>query len=153
MKHFTARVSWQRTGSPAPDGNYPSGHLWEFDGGAQVAASAAPQSMPAPYSIASHVDPEEAFVAAAASCHMLFFLFFAQKAGFIVEAYGDDAEGDMDRNEDGRMAMTAIRLKPTVRYAGTPPDVETVAALHHKAHAACYIANSVKTRIETVLTD
>lgn len=151
MKLFTASIAWQRTGPAAPDGNYPSGHVWEFDGGARVLASAAPQSMPAPYSVAAHVDPEEAFAAAAASCHMLFFLFFAQRAGYVVEAYGDAAEGDMDRNEEGRMAMTAIRLQPTVRYAGPAPDAETEAGLHHKAHAACYIANSVKTRIDTVL--
>ena len=151
MATFTATIDWQRSGDPSPEGNYPSGHLWRFDGGAEVAASSAPHSMPPPFAVESHVDPEEALVAAAASCHMLFFLFFAQKAGHVVEAYRDAAEGTMARNEEGRMAMTEIRLRPVARYGSPAPDRAAEEALHERAHRACFIANSLKTRISVLL--
>ena len=151
MASFTATVRWQFSGEPTPDGHYPSGHVWSFDGGAQVAASAAPHSMPPPYAVEAAVDPEEALVAAAASCHMLFFLYFAQKAGYRVEAYRDDAEGSMARNQEGRMAMTEIILKPRAHYRAPAPDREAERALHQRAHHACYIANSLKAQIEIML--
>ena len=94
------------------------------------------------------VDPEEALVAAAASCHMLFFLSLAGQRGYIVDAYIDDAIGEMDLDTDGRMAMTCIRLRPAIAFSGTRlPDAAAIAALHHAAHERCYIANSLKTAI------
>lgn len=153
MAVYTATVRWQRDEQTFSDGKFSRGHVWEFDGGASIAASASPHLVRPPYSIAENVDPEEAFVASVSSCQMLFFLFLAQKAGFVVESYRDDAEGTMGQNEEGRMAMTHIRLKPKVRFAGPAPDESAEAALHHKAHDACFIANSVKTRIETDLGD
>ncbi len=153
MSVYTATVRWQRGEQKFSDGKYSRGHVWEFDGGASIAASASPHIVPPPFSIEENVDPEEAFVASVSSCHMLFFLSFAQKAGLVVESYRDDAEGTMEPDETGRMAITRIRLKPSAQYAGSAPDVEAEAELHHHAHEACFIANSVKTRIETVLTD
>ena len=153
MAVYTATVRWERGGQKFSDGKFSRGHVWEFDGGASIAASASPHLVRLPYSVAENVDPEEAFVASASSCHMLFFLFLAQKAGFVVENYRDDAEGIMGQNEEGRMAMTRIRLNPKVQYAGSAPDPAAEAALHHKAHEACFISNSVKTRIETLLGD
>jgi organic hydroperoxide reductase OsmC/OhrA len=78
---------------------------------------------------------------------MLFFLSLAQKRGFVVEEYRDAAIGHMEKNEAGRMAMTRVVLRPQIRYAGTPPSAETVAALHHESHDLCFIANSVKTEV------
>jgi organic hydroperoxide reductase OsmC/OhrA len=153
MAVYTATVRWERGGQKFSDGKFSRGHVWEFDGGASIAASASPHLVRLPYSVAENVDPEEAFVASASSCHMLFFLFLAQKAGFVVENYRDDAEGIMGQNEEGRMAMTRIRLQPKVQYAGSAPDPAAEAALHHKAHEACFISNSVKTRIVTLLGD
>ncbi len=153
MAVYTATVRWERGGQKFSDGKFSRGHVWEFDGGASIAASSSPHLVRLPYSVAENVDPEEAFVASASSCHMLFFLFLAQKAGFVVENYRDDAEGIMGQNEEGRMAMTRIRLQPKVQYAGSAPDPAAEAALHHKAHEACFISNSVKTRIKTLLGD
>ena len=153
MAVYTATVRWERGGQKFSDGKFSRGHVWEFDGGASIAASSSPHLVRLPYSVAENVDPEEAFVASASSCHMLFFLFLAQKAGFVVENYRDDAEGIMGQNEEGRMAMTRIRLQPKVQYAGSAPDPAAEAALHHKAHEACFISNSVKTRIVTLLGD
>lgn len=151
MAKHSATVTWRRDGATFRDGTYSRAHRWHFDGGAVVAASASPHIVPAPYSVAENVDPEEAFIAAVSSCHMLFFLAFAQRAGLVVDDYCDDAEGVMETDDDGRTALTHIRLRPVTTYAGTAPDRAAEAALHHAAHDACFIANSVKTRIETVL--
>ena len=153
MATYTATVHWQRGSQDFADGKYSRGHRWEFDGGAGIDASASPHIVPLPYSVEAAVDPEEAFVAAASSCHMLFYLHFAQRAGFVIDDYRDEAEGVMARNADGRMAITRIVLRPIVQYAGTAPDGDTEAALHHEAHEACFIANSITAEIETVLAD
>ena len=74
MSEYQASVIWNRAESEAfIDNKYSRGHTWEFDGGAVVQASSAPQIVPLPYSVEANVDPEEAFVAALSSCHMLFF--------------------------------------------------------------------------------
>ena len=141
MSTHTATVRW----TASPDENYAKGqysraHAWHFDGGAVVAASASPTIVPAPWSDAAAVDPEEAFVASLSSCHMLFFLDFARRAGAVVMAYEDAAEAVMGKGEDGRMRITRVTLRPRVEFAGEVPDL---AALHHAAHEACFIANSV----------
>ena len=148
MKRFTAHIGWTRQGPPSPSGHFPSGHDWTFDGGATVRAAASPMSMPEPYAVAANVDPEEALVAAASSCHMMFFLYFAHKAGWAVLAYEDDPEGVMDRTEDGCVAFTKITLNPSVRYEGEEPSREEVEELHAKAHTNCFIANSIKAEVE-----
>jgi organic hydroperoxide reductase OsmC/OhrA len=94
------------------------------------------------------VDPEEAFVAALSSCHMLWFLSLAAKQGYLVERYRDVAVGVLGRNEEGRLAMLDVTLRPAVTFADTArPDAAQLAALHEAAHAECFIANSVKTRL------
>ena len=150
MTEFTATVHWTRDGAAFTDGQYSRGHAWRFDGGAVVQGSSSPHSVPLPYSLESAVDPEEAFVAALASCHMLFFLSFAAKAGFVVDDYADAAVGLMAKNADGRMAMTRVTLHPTVRYAGRAPDRAAEVALHERSHRACYIANSVKSEVVVI---
>jgi organic hydroperoxide reductase OsmC/OhrA len=149
MSRHAATVEWQRSPLAAfTDGRYSRAHVWRFDGGAEVPASSSPHVVPLPFSAAERVDPEEAFVAALASCHMLFFLSGAAKAGFVVERYEDAAEGMMEPDAEGRLAMVRVVLSPTVRYAGSGPDHPTEAALHRRAHAQCFLANSVRARIE-----
>jgi organic hydroperoxide reductase OsmC/OhrA len=123
-------------------------HRWTFDGGASVVASAAPSVVPAPWSNPHGVDPEEAFVASLASCHMLTFLFVAAKAGFAVATYRDDAVGIMAKNAAGKAWVSKVTLSPRITYAGDKqPTAEELAVLHHAAHDGCFIANSVKTEI------
>jgi organic hydroperoxide reductase OsmC/OhrA len=123
-------------------------HRWTFDGGASVVASAAPSVVPAPWSNPHGVDPEEAFVASIASCHMLTFLFVAAKAGFAVATYRDDAVGIMAKNAAGKAWVSKVTLSPRITYAGDKqPTAEELAVLHHAAHDGCFIANSVKTEI------
>jgi organic hydroperoxide reductase OsmC/OhrA len=129
-------------------GRYSRVHTWMFDGGAAIAASPSPSVVPAPYSDPALIDPEEAFVASIASCHMLTFLFLASRDGFVVESYTDEAVGTMTKNTSGVPWMSAVALNPRVRYAeGRGPDAEHEARLHDRAHHDCFISNSIKTTI------
>jgi organic hydroperoxide reductase OsmC/OhrA len=146
---YEATVRWQlQEGERFTAQRYGRGHEWAFDGGARVRASASAQHVRAPYADPAGIDPEEALVAALASCHMLFFLHLAARAGFVVAAYEDRAEGVMGRREDGREWISRVTLRPAVAFAGEKrPDEAAVAALHHAAHEGCYIANSVRTEV------
>ena len=149
MSHYQATVLWQRPPDIAfTDGRYSRAHLWRFDGGAEVPASASPHIVRLPFSAPEAVDPEEAYVAALASCHMLFFLAIAARRRLVVDRYGDSAEGVMETDAEGRMAMTRVVLNPRVAYAGPAPDRAAGKAMHHAAHEQCFLANSVKTAIE-----
>jgi organic hydroperoxide reductase OsmC/OhrA len=147
MTTYTATIRWNRSGATYADGCYSRGHEWAFDGGAVVPASSSPHVVPVPMSDPAGVDPEEAFIASLSSCHMLFFLDFARRAGFVVDSYADAAEGVMEKDAEGRMAMTRVTLRPRVEWSEDAPDEAALAELHHKAHNACFIANSVKTEV------
>ncbi len=149
---YTAVVEWRRGEAEAfTDNRYSRAHLWSFDGGVTVPASSAPSSVRIPYSREDAVDPEEALVAALSSCHMLFFLSFAAKAGYVVERYRDDASGVMSPNEAGRLYLSRVTLSPAVAFSGGKlPDAAAIEALHHAAHDHCYIANSVRAEIAIV---
>ena len=123
-------------------------HRWTFDGGISVAASAAPSVVPAPWSSPAAVDPEEAFVASIASCHMLTFLFVAARAGVAIASYRDEAVGVMTKTAAGATWVSRVTLSPKITYAGDrQPTAEELAKLHHADHEGCFIANSVKTEI------
>src|ERR1051326_7887720 len=147
MSHYTAGITWQRQGAVFSDNKYSRHHLWQFDGGIQVPASASPHVVPLPFSVVEAVDPEEAFVASLASCHMLWFLSIAAERGFVVDSYRDEASGTMSRNAEGKLAMTEVTLRPRVTFSGTQPSAADHDAMHHEAHQQCFIANSVKTEV------
>lgn len=146
MSHYRAELHWQRDdGARFTDQRYSRRHVWRFDGGVELPASSSPQVVPLPMSDASAVDPEEAFVAALSSCHLLWFLSLAAAEGHVVETYDDAAVGRMGRNAEGRMAMLEVRLHPRVRFAaGTAPDAAALARLHERAHGECFLAASVR---------
>jgi len=148
MSTYTATIRWIR--DPSTDfgkGQYSRAHEWAFDGGAVVRASPSPHVVPAPWSDERGVDPEEAFVASLSSCHMLFFIDFSRRDGWVVDSYVDEAEGVMGKNAAGKIAMTRVALHPIVAFSGDQPDAAQIAALHHRAHEACFIANSVTTEV------
>lgn len=148
MSEHRARVEWHRGGAAFTDNRYSRGHAWMFDGGAVVQASSSPSVVPLPMSIASAVDPEEAFVASLSSCHMLWFLSIAAKRGFVVESYDDEALGVMGRDERGKTAITRVTLRPRTRFAGTRvPTADELEGLHDEAHEECFLANSVRTEV------
>ncbi|HTL67568.1 MAG TPA: OsmC family protein [Lacunisphaera sp.] len=148
MSHYTSLVRWERGTQPFLDNRYTRAHVWRFDGGVEVPASSSPSVVPLPMSRADAVDPEEAFVASLSSCHMLWFLSIAAKRRFVVDAYEDAAEGVMEKDADGKLAMTRVTLRPLVTFSGAArPDAAQLAALHHAAHEECFIANSVRTEV------
>jgi organic hydroperoxide reductase OsmC/OhrA len=148
MAHHTAEISWLRGTQDFVGNRYRRKHLLRFDGGIEIAGSSSSHVVPLPMSDACAVDPEEMFVASIASCHMLWFLSIAAKYNFCVDRYDDKPVGIMQRNKDGKMAMTKVTLKPSVQFSGTEiPSYDQLNKMHHEAHAECFIANSVTTDV------
>lgn len=148
MSHYTTQIAWQRNGQDFTGNRYSRRHLIRFDGGVELPGSSSPHVVPLPMSDPSAVDPEEMFVASLSSCHMLWFLSIAAKRGFCVDSYSDDAEGTMERNAAGKMAMTIVTLRPHAIFSGARlPTREQLHELHHRAHDECFIANSVTTDV------
>ena len=144
MSEHRVTVDWQRGDREFTYQTYSRDHSWTFEAGARVDASAAPTYLGNP----ALVDPEEAFVASLSACHMLTFLALCTKKRFVVERYTDAATGHMEKNAEGRMAITRVVLRPGIDFGGeTHPTREELDELHHKSHDLCFIANSVKTEI------
>ncbi|HVF48077.1 MAG TPA: OsmC family protein [Pyrinomonadaceae bacterium] len=149
MSTYTAKITWK---NDAPDtftkNRYTRGHTWSFDGRVDVPASSSPHAVRLPFSVEAAVDPEEALVAAAASCHMLTFLWVAAKAGFVIDSYEDNAVGELTAGEDGKQWVSRITLDPQIAWSGdSRPADEQITDLHNEAHEGCYIANSIKSEI------
>ncbi|RTR37614.1 OsmC family peroxiredoxin [Shewanella canadensis] len=151
MSEYTAVIRWARSeGECFIDNQYSRGHTWEFDGGVIVPASSSPHVVPLPYSVETNVDPEEAFIAALSSCHMLVFLSIAAKRKYIIESYLDNAVGLMEKDGDGKTSVTKVRLRPHIIFSGErQPTMEQLEKMHHLSHENCFIANSVKTAVTT----
>lgn len=150
MAKHGAIIEWQRGDADFLDRRYSRAHSWRFDGGAEVAASSSPHVVREPFSNPANVDPEEAYVAAISSCHMLWFLDLAARGGFRVDHYRDAAEGAMAKNDDGREWIAHVSLRPHIAFGGQlPPDDAIVEALHREAHENCFLANSVRSTVET----
>ena len=141
-----ATVSWQREGQRFVDNRYGRAHLWAFDGGSRVPASASPANVPAGTADPAGVDPEEGFVAALASCHMLWFLSIAARRGFVVDRYEDRAVGTITplAGSPDREVLGRVVLRPAVTFApASPCSAAALAALHEEAHRYCYLANAL----------
>jgi len=148
MSEHKATIKWVRKDPEFLKGRYSREHTWTFPGGVVVPASPAPSVVPAPWSNPANVDPEEAYVAAISSCHMLSFLHIASRRGFRIDDYEDDAVGVMARNEHDVPWVSSVTLHPKTVYSGTTrPTPEEEAQLHHHAHEQCFIANSIKTEV------
>lgn len=145
---YFATIIWNSDHANFLRGKYSRAHAWIFDGGIEIQASSSPHVVPIPFSNPNAVDPEEAFIASISSCHMLWFLSIAAKNGFEVLEYIDEASGVMGKNAEGKVAMISVSLKPKTRFSGVnSPSLHMVEEMHEKAHAECFIANSVKTEI------
>ena len=142
MEH-RATVSWQRTSEAFTYETYNRAHEWSFHG-VTVPASAAPDFK----GDAARVNPEEAFVASLSACHMLTFLAICTKRKLSLDAYRDEAIGYLEKNEQGRLAMTRVTLRPQITWSqGVSVPEADLEKLHHQAHEGCFIANSVKTNV------
>lgn len=143
MSEHRAELVWRRDDGEFTYETYSRDHTWTFDNGAVVEASAAPAFRGSP----GRIDPEEAFVASIASCHMLTFLAIAARKRLGVRSYRDAAVGHLEKNVDGRLAITRVELHPRIEFDGDPPDAATLAAMHESSHEQCFIASSVRTEI------
>jgi organic hydroperoxide reductase OsmC/OhrA len=144
MSEHKVTLKWERGGADFSYQKYPRDHTWSFDGGHTMTATAAPAYLGNP----ANVDPEEAFVASLASCHMLTFLAIACKQKFVLDSYEDAAVGYMENNADGKLAITRVELRPKITWTGNRrPSAEELDKMHHFAHGNCFIANSVKTNV------
>lgn len=146
---YTVKILWEKGSSEVfVDNKYSRAHRWTFDGGVEIPASSSPHVVPLPMSVEAAVDPEEAFVAALSSCHLLWFLSLCAAKKFVVESYEDNAAGILAKDAEGKLAMTEVTLKPLIKFGGDNiPSPAQVEELHHQAHEKCFIANSVKTKI------
>jgi organic hydroperoxide reductase OsmC/OhrA len=147
MSEHKVTVEWERQTPDFDHGTYNRSHMLVFGHSTRVPATAAAANVPPTAACGPGVDPEQAFVASLSSCHMLWFLHLASRAGFAVDRYVDEASGALAKNAEGRMAMTRVTLRPAVAFAGRAPSAEEHARLHEGAHQKCFIANSVKTEI------
>lgn len=148
MDKYQATIEWEQSAGSFVDGKYSRKHNWHFDGGLEVPASASPLAVPEPYTNPAAVDPEEAFVASISSCHMLWFLAMAARKGYEVKKYVDKAEGIMQKNQEGKLAITEVILRPIATFKkNSDPDQQMFDQLHRMAHKRCYIAHSVKAEI------
>jgi organic hydroperoxide reductase OsmC/OhrA len=148
MSEYKATIKWTRNSPDFLKGKYSREHTWTFDGGVTVPATSSQHVVPVPYSNPANVDPEEAFVASLSSCHMLTFLFLAQRQGFQIDSYEDEAVGVITKNEAGKMWVSAVTLNPKIAFSGEKlPSAEDQERLHHGAHDNCFIANSVRTDV------
>jgi organic hydroperoxide reductase OsmC/OhrA len=92
-------------------------------------------------------NPEELLLASLSACHQLWYLHLCADAGVVVTAYVDRAEGTMVEEGSGAGQFSRVVLRPTVTLA-PGADVARARALHHDAHAMCYIARSVSFPVE-----
>jgi len=144
MSEHKARIVWARTGDDFTVETFNRTHEWRFDHHLVVPGSSAPEYRGDP----DHIDPEKALVGALSSCHMLFFLAYCARKGFVVERYEDDAVGILQKGPDGRTWITDVTLRPRIAFAeGKAPGPDDLKGLHDRAHHACFIANSVKTEV------
>jgi|SRR5689334_19855794 organic hydroperoxide reductase OsmC/OhrA len=147
MSEHKATLKWTRGGADFSYQKYPRDHTWSFDGGHTMTGTAAPAYLGNP----ANVDPEEAFVASVASCHMLTFLAIASKQKFVLDSYEDAAVGFMEKNDEGRLAITRVELRPQLAWSGDrKPSAKELEQMHHAAHENCFIANSIKTQVKVV---
>jgi organic hydroperoxide reductase OsmC/OhrA len=144
MSEYKVTLKWERGGAEFSYQKYPRDHTWAFDGGSVITATAAPAYLGNP----AYVNPEEAFVASLSSCHMLTFLAIACKQKFVLDSYEDEAVGHMEKNADGKLAITRVELRPRIKWGGDRrPSAEELDKMHHAAHENCFIANSVRTEV------
>ena len=149
MARYRATCDWTlaQPGEDFLSGRYGRGHTIVFGSGVRVPGTASAQVVGNKWAAADSVDPEEMLVASLSQCHMLTFLHKAREAGFIVLRYRDEAEGLMEKFDGDRMMVTRVTLRPEIIYQGRGPNQAQRDALHHAAHDACFIANSVKTEV------
>ncbi|WP_421936767.1 OsmC family protein [Phenylobacterium sp.] len=146
MATYRATIEWRlNDGEDFPNGRYSRAHTVSF--AEHVVPATASKHVVGKWAAPGAVDPEEMLVASLSNCHMLTFLHVARLKGFVITRYRDAAEGVMEKNAEGKMAVTRVTLRPEIDYAAKRPTDAERDAMHHEAHEECFIANSVKTEV------
>ncbi len=141
---YTAKTAWQRGDVAFTAKTYDRTHTVAFGGGTNIQASSAPEFL----GKAELVNPEELFTASLASCFMLTFLYIAAMSNISIDRYEAEAVGTLAKNEEGKMAMTEVVIKPRITYTDrNVPSTEALQTLFKKAHDSCFISCSVKTKV------
>jgi organic hydroperoxide reductase OsmC/OhrA len=143
MSEHRATIDWQRSSADFTYMTYNRAHEWRFT------ATTVPASATKEYrGDENRVNPEEALVASLSSCHMLTFLAVAAKRKLSLDSYRDEAVGVLEKNAEGKLAITRVTLRPQIKWsAGVSVSAADLEKMHHDAHAGCFIASSVKTQI------
>jgi organic hydroperoxide reductase OsmC/OhrA len=145
MSEHRISIDWARNGGPFARGNYLSDHEIRYSGGQTLRGAPSPEFG----GDAAHADPEQLLLSALSSCHMLTFLAVCANRGYVVDSYHDDAVAVLGKNDEGKMAVLQATLAPRVTFAADHrPTAEEYARLHERAHAGCFIANSIRTRVD-----
>ena len=148
MATYRATSDWRlKDGEDFATGRYSRGHSIVFGSGCEAPGTASPHVVGNKWSVPGAVDPEEMLVGSIATCHMLSYLHVAREAGFVVTRYRDEAVGVMEKNAAGQLWVSKVTLGPEITFQGSQPSPEQRDHMHHAAHEACFIANSVKTEI------
>jgi organic hydroperoxide reductase OsmC/OhrA len=136
---YRTTITWDGAGNTGTSSYAAYGRNYRVlvDGKPDLEASADPSFRGDP---ARH-NPEDLFVASLSACHMLTYLALCAQKGIHVVAYEDAATGMMETAADGGGRFTEVVLNPSVTIARG--DAGIAAALHDRAHALCFIANSV----------
>lgn len=135
MAKYVFKIRWEKL----PDGN--ESYTWQFDNGVVLKADRSGAMVP------GLMEPESAFVAALASCHMLSFMAVAAKRGINVQRYLDTATGVLEKNRNGKIAVTRVLLQPQVELDDAHADAALVHEMHDEAHNKCFIANSITSQV------
>ena len=145
MSTYTINLEW--TNSDLDNFTYDHfnrDHRIDLGGDQQIVNSASPEYKGS----GKTTNPEELLAAALASCHMMTFLAIATKSNIKVREYCCRAEALLEKNENGKMAVTKIDLFPVIDFYGDKiPSPEELKKLHEKAHANCFIAQSIKSEV------
>ena len=148
MSEHRAKLTWERDGLEFTYKTYSRAHRWDLGHGNVIEASAAPRYL----GEESRVDPEQAFVAALSSCHALTFLALCALQKLTIDRYTDDAVGFLEKGPDGKPWLARVELHSVVVPGeGIELDRARLGELHERAHRECFLANSVRTEITTVL--
>ena len=145
MSEHRINLEWSRGDGAFARSGYNKEHLIHYAGGQTLRGAPSTDFG----GDDAHADPEQLLLSALSSCHMLTFLAVCANRGYIVDNYLDDAVAELGKNADGKNAVIKATLAPKVAFSGDKqPTTEEYAALHARAHAACFIANSVKTQVD-----
>ena len=142
MSKHTAKIKWNRTTESFQYKDYNREHEWQFDNGQTITAAASPTYLGNP----EFIDPEEAFVAALSSCHLLTLLAICARRAITVESYEDNAEGFLEKDENGVLFLKRVTLRPKIKFKDEV-DEDTIKELHHLSHKECFLANTVKSEM------